>query len=59
LLSTGRNLNTIEPLPSLDDIAVIGKSHLDENAILIAQTEIACLDNLSLDGDIPDNILDN
>jgi translation initiation factor RLI1 len=37
----------------------ITENDSDENAILIAQTEIACLDDLSLEGDIPDNVLDS
>jgi hypothetical protein len=49
----------IDPLPSVDDIAAIAENDSDENAILIAQTEIACLDNLYLEGDIPDNISDS
>jgi hypothetical protein len=40
----------------VDDIAAIAKNVTMENAIFIAQTEIACLDDLSLDGDIPDNV---
>jgi hypothetical protein len=43
----------------VDNIAVISKNETEENAIFIAQTEIACLDNLSLEGDIPDDVLDN
>ena len=53
---TGRNLNTVEPLPSVDDIAAIAENETEENAIFIARTEIACLDELSLDGDIPDDV---
>ncbi len=37
----------------------IAKKESNENAIYIAQTEIACLDDLSLDGDILDDISDN
>jgi hypothetical protein len=29
-----------------------------EDAIIIAQDEIACLNDMSLEGDIPDDILD-
>jgi hypothetical protein len=45
-----------QPLPSVDDIAAIAKNATMENAIFIAQTEISCLDDLSLDGDIPDDV---
>jgi hypothetical protein len=45
-------------LPSVDDIAEIAKNETEENAILIAQTEISCLDDLSIEGDIPEDILD-
>jgi hypothetical protein len=43
-------------LPSVDDIAEIAKKETEENAILIAQTEISCLDDLSIEGDIPEDI---
>jgi hypothetical protein len=43
----------------VDDIAAIAENDLDENAFIIAQTEIACLDDLSLEGDIPEDVLDN
>jgi hypothetical protein len=43
----------------VDDIAAITENDSDENAILITQTETACLDDLSLEGDIPDNVLDS
>jgi hypothetical protein len=45
-------------LPSVDDIAAIAENATMENAIFIAQTEISCLDDLSLDGDIPDDVSD-
>jgi hypothetical protein len=45
-------------LPSVDDIAEIAENEIEENAILIAQTEISCLDDLSIEGDIPDDISD-
>jgi hypothetical protein len=50
---TGWNLSSIDPLFSVDDITVIAKNESEENAIIFALTEIACLDNLSLEGDIP------
>jgi uncharacterized protein (UPF0147 family) len=43
-------------LPSVDDIAEIAENETEENAVLIAQTEISCLDELSLEGDIPDDV---
>jgi hypothetical protein len=48
----------MDPLPSVDDIAKIAESETEENAVLIAQTEISCLDDLSLDGDILDDVFD-
>jgi hypothetical protein len=56
---TGRNSNAIAPLPSVDDIPAIAENNSDENAILIARIEIACLDDLSLEGDIPDDVSDS
>ncbi len=29
-----------------------------EDSIMVAKNEIACLDNLSLEGDIPEDVLD-
>ncbi len=43
-------------MPSVDDIAGIAENETEENAVLIAQTEIGCLDDLSLQGDIPDDV---
>jgi hypothetical protein len=47
-------------LPSVDDIAEIAENETEENAILIAclKTEISCLDDLSIEGDIPEDISD-
>jgi hypothetical protein len=45
-------------LPSVDDIAEIAENETEENAILIAQTEISCLDDLSIEGDIPEDVSD-
>jgi hypothetical protein len=56
------NLITIDPLGLLlwwmisQQLPKMNQS--EENAILITQTEIACLNNLSLEGDIPDNVSD-
>jgi hypothetical protein len=57
-LTIGGNPKCNEPLPSVDDITAIAENVTMENAIFIAQTEIACLDNLSLDRDIPNNVSD-
>jgi hypothetical protein len=45
-------------LPSVDGIAEIAENETEENAILIAQTEISCLDDVSIEGDIPEDISD-
>ena len=42
----------------MDDITAITELETQEDAIMMAQDEIACLDEMSLEGDIPDNILD-
>jgi hypothetical protein len=49
----------MEPLPSVDDIAMIAKLETHEDAIMMAQDKIVCLDDMSLEGDIPDNLSDN
>jgi len=65
LLTTGatrsaiRNRNALKALFSVEDIAVIAQNESDENAISIAEKEIACLDELSLDGDVPDDVSDS
>jgi hypothetical protein len=43
-------------LPSVDDIAEIVENETEENAILIAQTEISSFDDLSIKGDIPEDV---
>ena len=53
------NRGTVRPLPSISDIAEVYKYSTEEDAIIIAQSEIACLDDVSLDGDIPDDISEN
>jgi uncharacterized protein (UPF0147 family) len=45
-------------LRSVDDITEIAENETEENAILIAQTEISCLEDLSIEGDIPEDISD-
>jgi hypothetical protein len=54
--STAGNPSTVEPLPSISDIAKVYQMAFEEDAIIIAQSEIACLDDLSLEGDVPDDI---
>jgi hypothetical protein len=49
----------MEPLPSVDDIATIAKLETHEDAIMMAWDEIVCLDDMSLEGDIPDNVSDS
>jgi hypothetical protein len=56
--SIARNPTCRQPLPSVDDITAITKNESEENAVFIAQTEIAFLNNLSLDGDIHDDVSD-
>jgi hypothetical protein len=43
----------------VDDIAAVSENLSQENAIYIAQTEIGYLDELSLEGDIPDDVSDS
>jgi hypothetical protein len=45
-------------LPSVDDIAEMAENETEENPILVAQTEISCLDDLSIGGDVPDDVSD-
>jgi hypothetical protein len=56
--STAGNPTTTELLHSVDDIAAIAELESQEDAIIIAQDEIDYLDNLSLEGDIPDDVSD-
>jgi hypothetical protein len=42
----------------VDDIREIAESELEEDAILMARNEITCLDDLSLEGDVPDDMSD-
>jgi hypothetical protein len=56
-LPTAGNPVTVETLPSIRDIANVIQHSSIEDAILIAKTKILCLDDISLDGDIDDNIL--
>jgi hypothetical protein len=45
-------------MPSVDDIMVIIDLETQGDAIIIVQDEIAYLDDLSLEGDILDNVSD-
>jgi hypothetical protein len=54
----GISADTHDPLPSVDDVAEIAENETEENAILIAQTEISCLDDLSIKGDIQEDVSD-
>jgi hypothetical protein len=42
----------------VDDIVPISELETEEDAIIIVQDEITYLDDLSLEGDIPDNVSD-
>jgi hypothetical protein len=46
-------------VPSVDDIKEITDFLDYEDAIMMARDEIACLDDMSLDGDLQDNVSDN
>jgi hypothetical protein len=48
----------IRPLPSIGDIANVYATSTEEDAIIIAQSEITLLDDISLEGDIPDDVSD-
>jgi hypothetical protein len=48
----------MQPLPSVDNITAIAALETHEDAIMIAQDEIACLNDMSLEGDIPNNVSD-
>jgi hypothetical protein len=56
---TARNLTRTKPLPLVDNICVIAEIETEEDAIIIAQNKIACLGDMSLEGDLPDNVSDN
>ncbi len=55
---TARNPSTPQLLPSVNNIAAIAKLEAHKDAIIIAQDEITYLDDLSLEGDIPNDVLD-
>jgi hypothetical protein len=50
---------TIQPLVLVEDIRAIAKLETTEDVITMAQDEIDCLNNLSLEGDVPDNVSDS
>jgi hypothetical protein len=56
---TGRNPTATKTMPSVDDIKEIAESMLHGDAIWMARDEIACLHDMSLEGDLPDDISDN
>ena len=56
--STVGNRTASQALPSVDNLAAIAELDTEENAISIAQAEINYLNDLSLEGDIPDGISD-
>jgi hypothetical protein len=47
-----------DPLPSVNDILDIAENETKDNAIFIVQTEIDWLDDLSLEGDVPNKVSD-
>jgi hypothetical protein len=55
---TQRNRVSINPLPSVDDICAFAENESMEDAIIMAKNEISCLDDLSLEGDIPEDVSD-
>jgi hypothetical protein len=46
-------------LPSISDIFDVYNDCSEEDAILIAQSEIACLDDIDLEDDVPDDVSDS
>ena len=53
-----RSPTKLLPGPSIDDIRAIAELETKADAIMIATEEIAYLDNLSLEDDIPDDVSD-
>jgi hypothetical protein len=56
--ATAGNPTSKKPLPLVDNIAAIAKLEAHEDAIISAQEEIDCLHDMSLEGDIPDDVSD-
>jgi hypothetical protein len=51
---------TRQPLVLVEgDIRAIAELETREDAIMLGQDKIECLDNLSLEGDVPDNVSDS
>ncbi len=48
-----------QPLALVNDMAAVVAWLSGDDAIFIAQDEIACLDNMSLEGDIPNDVMDS
>jgi hypothetical protein len=46
-------------LPSIGDIADVIANSCSEDAIIIAKSETTLLDDISLEGDVPDDISDS
>jgi hypothetical protein len=57
--STAGNPSTIRPLPSISDIAEVHELSGREDAIIIAKSKIVCLDDISLEDDVPDDVSDS
>jgi hypothetical protein len=57
MILTWYNCFPEEPLPSVEDITNIIQFLSVKDVILIAQMEIVCLNDISLEGDIANNIL--
>jgi hypothetical protein len=55
--STAGNYMSTQPLPLVDDIAALARLKTQGGAIIIMQDEIAYLNDLSREGDIPENVL--
>jgi hypothetical protein len=56
----GKEENSIrlDPVPSVNEISDIAENESKDNAIYIAQAEIDWLDDVSLEGDVPDDVSD-
>jgi hypothetical protein len=48
----------MKPLPLVDDIAAIAELEAHKDAIIMVQEKIDCLDDMSLEGDVPDGMSD-
>jgi hypothetical protein len=55
---TAGNPTTTLAMPSVDGIGAIAEVLTEGDAIVIAQAKIEYLDELSIEGDIPDNVSD-